>query len=239
MIKHIGNITKMKHVKLVKTGCILLSFATIITFTGCDNKKLENYYLVSKDGSYSICSKTDAFINVDDIQFNSIIDNKTIGCICTKGDSFDYEKHHFVVQFISEMQVAGLNDVLNKDDMSFQKILELANSKELQKIGDKYFEDKHYGLKENFKYFAPSSLKLFKIKDEIIIGYNLTPNRIKDENRFIYSIIDKDTIQVTSADQVVSLDINIDDQKYLSYSDASDIVSKYNREDKKVMILNK
>lgn len=224
MIKNINGIEKFKKINLIKvSSCVLVASSF---FTGCNSKSLDDYYLVSKDGNYSICYRTDIYKNCDDYDYNSIIDNKTIGSICSNGNNFDYENHHFSTEFISEMQVTSLKEVLNKDSMNYNDLINLAKSFP-KDIGDNYYKSKKYYVTENFKYSKSSKMEIFIYNNNIIIGYDLSPERLYDENRYIYSIKDMTTLAFRNDDNIksYSLDSNLSNG-YITYDTALFIINK-------------
>lgn len=232
MIKNIKYIKKFKKVKLIKSGCFALATISLIILPGCNSKKLENYYLVSKDGSYSICYKVGPFTNYDDYDYKSIIDNETVGSICSNGNSFDYEYHHLAIDFISELQVVSLDELLSLEKMDYSELMSLASSCELQQLGDDYFKNKNYYLNVDFDYSSKAKLEIFKIDDKVIVGYNISPQRIYNTNRYIYSIIDLDTLIIQGDSTITSYSINLDseDLPYITYDTALSIVENYSNQ---------
>lgn len=235
MIKNFKYKKKFQNVKLIKSGCFALATISLIILPGCNSKKLENYYLVSKDGSYSICYRVGPFTNYDDYDYKSIIDDETVGSICSNGNNFDYELHHLSINFISELQVASLSEVLSLQTMDYSKLVSLASSQELKELGDGYFKNKHYYLNADFEYSTKRELKIFQTDDIVIIGYNVSPKRIYDTNRYIYSIIDSDTLVFPSDSNITSysIDINSEDSSYITYDAALRVVENY--KDQKVL----
>lgn len=232
MIKNIKYTNKFKKAKLIKSGCFALATLSWIMLSGCNSKKLENYYLVSKDGSYSICYKVGPFTNYDDYDYKSIIDNETIGSICSNGNSFDYECHHLAINFISEFQVVSLKELLSLEKMDYSKLISLASSCELQQLGDDYFKNKDYYLNVDFDYSYEAELEVFKTDDKVIVGYDISPQRIYNTNRYIYSIIDSDTLVFHDDNNITSYSVDLDneDLSYITYDTALSIVENCNNQ---------
>ena len=231
MINNIHNIDKTKKINLIKSGCFTLAAIPLVVLSGCNSKKLDDYYLVVKDGNYYICYRTEPFSNYDDYDYNSITTNKTVGSICSNGNSFDYECHHFSVHFISDFQVANLKEVLSQDSMDYSKLIATSNSLELKQIGDNYYQNKKYYLEtqDNNK---QCKLALFESGDKIIIGYDISPERLENTNRYIYSITDSDTLVFHSNSDITTHDIDLDnaDSAFITYDTALSIVENYDNQ---------
>lgn len=223
------NLNKLKKVKLVRLSQVFICSASLIFVSGCNKVDTSDYYIVSKGGNYTLCNRDFHFANGDDYEYDSIIDQKFVGAICSKGNSFDYESHHISMDFLCELQVVNLKDTIENEKISLKAIEELATSDMLIEIADNYFLNKKYYYDQDFEYSFSGTLKMFTTDDNIIIGYDVSPKRLSNTKKYIYSIIDNDTLIFRSNDIISTVEIeNKSNNDYITYNDAIDIINEYN-----------
>lgn len=232
------NLSKLKKMKLVRLSKVFICSASLLFVSGCNNVDTSDYYIVSKDGNYTLCSREFHFASSDDYEYNSIIDEKLVGSVCSKGNSFDYETHHISTDFLCELQVVNLKDTIENEKISLKSVEELATSSMLSDIADNYFLNKKYYYHQDFEYGASCDLKMFKIDDKTIVGYDISPKRLSNTKKYIYSIIENDTLIFRASDIISTVNFeNIDDNDYITYNDAVDIINEYNA--KSYTLINK
>lgn len=216
---------KINRLKMEKAGIISLTFIPVI-LTGCNNLNINDYYLVCENSNYYICKKVGTFNKSDDYEFKSIVDGKTIGSICSKRDNFNYENHKFSTNFLCELQVANLKDVFNKNSFSSDELMNIVNNN-LNEVGDNYFKNTKYYFKSDFEYDKNTNLKIFNYNDTFILGYDISPKRLNDSGRYIYSIKDFDVIKTEFELSLEEYDINLENKEnaYISYSEALDLLN--------------
>ena len=66
----------------------------------------------------------------------------------------------------------------------------------------------------------------------IIIGYDISPERLENTNRYIYSITDSDTLVFHSNSDITTHDIDLDnaDSAFITYDTALSIVENYDNQ---------
>lgn len=210
--------------KLIKKGFII-TLVTPFILTGCDLVNASDYYLVHEDSKYYICYKAGIYENCDDYQFKSILDNKVVGSICSKRENFDYETHHFSTNFLSELQIVSIKDLLNKDSISKSELLNISN--DVKNIGDNYFKKVNYCFDSDFEYDQNTTLKLFYYNDKYILGYDISPKRLKNNCKYIFSISDIDVIKTEYDADIKTYEININDKsnKYITYDETLELLN--------------
>lgn len=218
----INRIEKMKNLKLVKTSIIIGTMIPTI-FTGCNNVDSSNYYLVHNNGSYYICTKGDKYINSCDIEYKSITDGKIVGVVCSNNNSFDYQEHHFSTEFLSELQIAPISEVLGNNSFNLDEINSIASSDKINDSGDNFFKHKEYLFKYEFENYS-LLLKVYKIDSKIIVGYDVSPQRLSGSNDYVYSIVDNDVINLSNYD-VETCDISkyFNDDSFITYDTALEL----------------
>ena len=216
---------KINRLKMEKAGIISLTFIPVI-LTGCNNLNINDYYLVCENSNYYICKKVGTFNKSDDYEFKSILDNRIIGSICSNRDNFNYETHRFSTNFLCELQVANLKDVFNKNSFSSDELMNIVNNN-LNEVGDNYFKNTKYYFKSDFEYDKNTNLKIFNYNDTFILGYDISPKRLNDSGRYIYSIKDFDVIKTEFESSLEEYDINLENKEnaYISYSEALDLLN--------------
>ena len=213
----INKMEKMKKVKLIK-ACAILTTVFPFVLSGCDDKNASNYYLVHNDGKYYICTKSDKYVNNCDYEYNSIIDTKTVGAICSLKNNFDYQTHHFSTDFLSEFQVVSLNEVFNVQTISYKDIKSIANTDKVEELGDEYFKNKKYYFEYQSDYSRFEKLKIYKFNDSIIFGYDVSPKRLSGTNDYVYSINDNDVIKLSDNDvDVYDISEYFNEDNYITY----------------------
>ncbi len=214
---------KMKKVKIIKTSIILCaSFPFILS--GCDNVNTSDYYLVHNNDKYYICTKTGKYVNSCDHDFKSVIDDSVVGSICENKDNFDYQIHRLSTDFLSELQVANLSDVIDEQVKSYRDIVKFAQSDTLNDIGDRYFKNKKYYFEYDFDSYLSSSLKIYKLENGIILGYDMSPKRLSGTNDYVYSIIDNDVIKLSGNDiNIYNISDYFGEDNYISYTTVQDL----------------
>ena len=219
----INNINKMKHIRLIKNSLII--GLMIPTISGCDLKNTSDYYLVHNDDNYYICMKSNKFVNSCDIEYRSIIDNKIVGSICLNKNNFDYQVHHFATDFLSELQIVSMQDLLGYDFISSDELMNIAK-KDLKSIGDSYYKNKEYLINEKFEFYFDSNLSLYNLENKIIVGYDMSPKRLSGTGDYVYSVIDKDVIKLSDK-SVNTFDISkyFNNDKYITYETALELVN--------------
>lgn len=214
----INKIENMKKLKLVKTSIIIGTMIPTI-FTGCSSVDLSKYYLVHNNGSYYICTKGDKYINSCDIEYKSITDGKIVGVVCNKNNDFDYQSHRLSTEFLSELQICNIRDVLN-ENVSFDQLKSIASSDKINQIGSECFTNKKYYFS-----FNTIPLEIYKLDSKIILGYDLSPKRLNGSGDYIYSIIDNDVINLSSYNvNVYNIGKYFNDNNYITYDTAIELV---------------
>lgn len=222
----------MKRKFSLKKGCCVLLMASTVILSGCNNLSSKDYYIVIEDGKSYVCKQVGPFIKSDELHYKSVLDKKLIGSICKNKKSFDYEYHDRLYNFISEFQTVNLSDVISEEKINEEELNTFAQSKNVKKLFlGNYYKKKFY-LNQKFKYNDDAELKLYKHNDDYIIGYDISPERLKNSKRYIYSITDIDTYSFASDQEVKSSDIykyvdgNLSSD-YIVYKDAEDILKNY------------
>ena len=237
-MKNINNINKFKKIKLVKKGLGISIVSMTILLSGCGTNS--NYYMVTDNNKTYICLKEGISKNYDDYDYVSI-NGKKIGSVCSKMRSFDYSCHHLSTNFLNELQIQSLNQVfeeLNLDESILNNIDELKDFEQMEQLDNiriNYYYNTKYDLVKNFIYTEDSKLELFDTPTKVIIGYDISADRIAQKNRFIYSIEDMDVVCFNKNDEVKGINIGLyltDDQHskgYITYEEAIEMVNKYNK----------
>lgn len=226
MIKNLKIRSKrIKRVKVIKSSIFSLSIISVI-LAGCSNVNTNDYYLVCEDSNYYICKKVGTFNKSDDYEFESILDGQTIGSICSKRDNFNYENHRFSTNFLCELQVVSMKEVFCKESISIDELLDIANNR-INEVGDNYFKNSKYYFNSDFEFDKNTNLKLFNYDGTFILGYDISPRRLNDNSRYIYSIKDLDVIKTEYESSLEEYDINLENKKnaYISYSEALDLLN--------------
>ena len=213
----VNKIEKMKKVKLIR-NCFVLTALFPFALSGCDNVNTSDYYLVHNNNKYYICTKSVKYVNNCDYEYNSIIDNKTVGAICSLKNNFDYQTHHFSTDFLSEMQVVSLEELINDKFVSYSDIKNLVETDKIDEIGDEYFKTKKYYFEYQSDYYYPTELKIYKFDDNIILGYDVSPKRLSGSNDYVYSINDNDVIKLSDNDiDVYDISDYFNGNNFISY----------------------
>lgn len=220
----IHNINKMKKVKLLKSG-IILGIAIPTMLCGCDIRNTSDYYMVHNNGKYYICTKSEKYVNSCDIDFISILDNSIVGSLCLDNNNFDYQTHRIATDFLSELQIVSIKDLLNEDIVDYNYLVDLAKNG-INGIGEEYYENTNYLLSAPFNYYDTADLKVFDNGNNTIIGYDMSPDRLSGTNDYVYSIIDKEVIDLSNGD-VNTFNINefFNDDNYITYDTAQELVN--------------
>ena len=223
------NLNRLKKMKLVRLSKVLVISTSLIFLSGCNSVDTDNYYIVSKDGNYSLCSREYHFASSDDYEYDSVIDGDSVGLICSNGDNFDYEKHRITTKFLCELQVVNLKDAIENDKLSKEAIRNLATSDVLYDIAENYFINKKYYYEQDFDYGSTSTLKMFTTEDKLIVGYDISPKRLSNTMKYVYSIIDNDTLTFRENDIISTVEFEgLNNNNYITYNDAVDIINEYN-----------
>ena len=219
----IHNINKMKKVKLVKSS-ILLGLTLPTMLCGCDIRNASDYYMVHNNGEYYICTKSEKYINSCDIDFISILDNSIVGSICLDNNNFDYQAHRIATDFLSELQIACIKDVLNRDSIGYNELINIAKG-DINDIGEDYYEKINYMINKPFNYYEDANLKVFDDGSDTYIGYDMCPKRLKGTNDYVYSIIDKDVVDLSKKEiEVLDIGDYYNDSNYITYDTALELV---------------
>lgn len=219
----IHNINKMKKVKLVKSS-ILLGLTLPTMLCGCDIRNASDYYMVHNNGEYYICTKSEKYINSCDIDFISILDNSIVGSICLDNNNFDYQAHRIATDFLSELQIACIKDVLNRDSIGYNELINIAKG-DINDIGEDYYEKINYMINKPFNYYEDANLKVFDDGSDTYIGYDMCPKRLKGTNDYVYSIIDKDVVDLSKREiDVFDIGDYYNDDNYITYDTALELV---------------
>ena len=214
---NINEIKKMKKLRLFRDGIIIVTMIPCV-FTGCSNNNSEDYYLVHNNGKYYICTKS-KYTNSCDVEYKSINDNKIVGVICLDGNNFDYQCHHLTTDFLSEFQIVNMKEILRNNQISYNKLSNLSQN-DIDKLGNEYYQNMKYSVVNSFKYYDNSNLAVFDADNNtIVIGYDISPRRLHDSNDYVYSIIDKDVLDLSNYD-VQSYDISeyFTNDNYITYN---------------------
>ena len=216
----INKLKKLKRAKLVKSGIIIGGMVPLI-FTGCNNVDTSYYYLVHNNNTYYICTKSEKYVNSCDIEYKSIIDGNIIGSVCTDNNDFDYQIHHLSTDFLSKLQICNLKDVLNSNSVSYDYLKDLANSDDINELGDEYFENREYYFNYDLTDNYETNLKIYETDSNIILGYDISPKRLEGTYDYVYSIIDKDVIKLSDYDvKVHDISKYFNDSNYITYDTA-------------------
>lgn len=205
----------------------ILSLASIpVIIGGCSNVNMNDYYLVCENSNYYICKKEGSFNKSDDYEFKSILDGQIIGSICSKRDNFNYENHKFSTNFLCELQVVSMKELFNNNSISIDELMDIANNR-INEIGDSYFKNTKYYFKSDFEYDQNNILKLFNYNDTFILGYDISPKRLNNSSRYIYSIKDFDVIKTEYGVPVEVFNININNEEnaYIEYSEVLELLN--------------
>lgn len=219
----IHNINKMKKVKLVKSS-ILLGLTLPTMLCGCDIINASDYYMVHNNGEYYICTKSEKYINSCDIDFISILDNNIVGSICVDNNNFDYQAHRIATDFLSELQIVSIKFVLNKDSISYNELIKIAEN-DINDIGDEYYKKINYMVNSSFNYYEDTKLKIFDDGANSYVGYDVSPDRLRGTNDYVYSIIDKDVVDLSNREiNVLDIGEYYNDNNYITYDTALELV---------------
>lgn len=218
----------MKKVKLIKTCCIMTALFPL-AISGCSEAEDKDYYLVHNNNKYYICTKSDLYSNSCDYEYKSITNNEIVGCICSLKNNFDYQTHRLSTEFLSELQVVNLDEVIDNNTISKNDIMNIAKSDEINSIGDKYFKSRNYNFEYSFDNYLSSTLKVYKSENDIILGYDMSPRRLSETNAYVYSILDNDVIKLSDK-QIEIYNINnfFNGDNYISYTAAKELSNKKN-----------
>lgn len=243
------NIKKRKDTLLALKSiiCSISLLSGAASLSSCSNSKLDNYYIVRDKNKNYICYQS--FQGNQDYDYYSVIDDKYIGSICDKGGSFDYSiDHHYLSQkFLNEFQVFSLSDALIAENIDpnllndKSDIISLARSQELDNIVNNHYVREKYYFKQDFKEIQDSQLQLFIKDDEYFIGYDVSPDRYINNNKYIYSISNKDVKEYTQNDIVYSYNIRSfltqenKNNQYLTYNEAISVVNKFTYFNEKIL----
>lgn len=213
----INKIENLNKINLVKTG-VLVGTMLPTVLVGCNSIDASKYYLVHNDGNYYICYKGDKYINSCDIEYKSITDDKVVGVVCSNNNNFDYQEHHFSTEFLSELQICNLKDVLNCN-LSQDELKNIVLSNRINELGDKYFKNrKYYFIYDN------SPLNIYKVDEKIILGYDLSPERLDGSSAYVYSINDNDVVNLFNYDiDVYNISNYFSDDNYITYATAQEL----------------
>ncbi len=220
--------------------CSLSLISGSMVLSGCESSK-DDYYIVTDGGKNYICTRR--ISDNDDYEFTSIKDNKIIGYICLNNGSFDYsmKKHSFNKKFLCELQVFSLKDALADENIDIslidnsKDVVDLAFSSNLDNIVNNHYVRELYSCNEDFVYIPDSKLQLFVDDNCVRVGYDVSPDRIMNNNRYVYSIYDRDVIEYKKTDNVLTYSVNMymtDDNKsdgYISHNDALRMIKKYKK----------
>ena len=219
----INNVNKLKKAKLIRSG-IVLGLVIPSVFSGCDMRNTSDYYLVHNSGNYYVCTKSEKYINSCDIDFISILDNSIVGSICLDNNNFDYQAHRIATDFLSELQIACIKDVLNRDSIGYNELIKIASS-DINDIGEDYYEKINYMINKPFNYYEDANLKVFDDGSDTYIGYDMCPKRLKGTNDYVYSIIDKDVVDLSKKEiEVLDIGDYYNDSNYITYDTALELV---------------
>ena len=219
----INNVNKLKKAKLIRSG-IVLGLVIPSVFSGCDMRNTSDYYLVHNSGNYYVCTKSEKYINSCDIDFISILDNSIVGSICLDNNNFDYQAHRIATDFLSELQIACIKDVLNRDSIGYNELINIAKG-DINDIGEDYYEKINYMINKPFNYYEDANLKVFDDGSDTYIGYDMCPKRLKGTNDYVYSIIDKDVVDLSKKEiEVLDIGDYYNDSNYITYDTALELV---------------
>ncbi len=231
---------KNRKFKLIKAGIGITVVATTLLTSSCGNSMLDKYYIVTDSSNNYLCTRKNPSLNTHDYEFYDIKDNTLIGVLCSKrGGNFDYSMHHIGTKFLNELQVIPLAQALSDEDINtslFNKeadVNRLIDDDLLKDIVNNHFVKEEYHLTEEFKYIPSSKLQIFVHDNEIMIGYDVSPDRDFNKFRYIYSIEDMDVKEFDRNEEVkaVNIGIYLTDQhyrnNYITYNDAMGMISSY------------
>ena len=230
------NSYRKNKLKLIKNGLSVMTCAIVLlSSSGCSKVETNDYYIVSTKDSYYLCYAKYSSVNCRDYSYDSVLDGKNIGLKCINGKNFDYEDHHVSTNFLSQFQIVNLSDTINNESISINQLNDLASSDEFIQIADNYFLTKEFPLTADLDNFEEAHLQLFTIGDKVIVGYDISPSRISNSMKYIYSITDLDTYKYRADELVekIEIDSNFLDTNYITYNDAVDIINEYNKSKQK------
>ena len=231
----INRINNMKKLKLVKVGIILTAVFPFV-LSGCEKVNSKDYYLVHNNGKYYICSKSSLYSNSCDYEYNSIVDDSVIGSMCSLKNNFDYQTHHLSTEFLSDLQVVRLDEVIKKNSISQNDIMSIAKSDRINEIGDEYFKSKKYYFKYESENYSKTTLKVYKMDDRIILGYDMSPERLNGTNDYVYSINDNDVLNLSNYSvDVYDVSEYYSENEYITY----DTVLELSKDKKLQKVLKK
>ena len=122
---------------------------------------------------------------------------------------------------MSELQVANLSDVIDEQVKSYRDIVKFAQS---DTLNDRYFKNKKYYFEYDFDSYLSSSLKIYKLENGIILGYDMSPKRLSGTNDYVYSIIDNDVIKLSGNDiNIYNISDYFGEDNYISYTTVQDL----------------
>lgn len=233
---------KKGKLKLIKQGLSITIVATTLVMSGCNNSCVDKYYIVTDKGQNYICKRVGPFSNTHDYEYYDIKKNKLIGAECTRwGRNFDYNIHRAGTSFLNELQVIPLNEALvdeNIDANLFHNendINNLITNQLLVDIVNNHFVREHYYLTEKFNYISSSKLQMFVHDTDVIVGYDVSPDRDFNKYRYIYSIEDMDVKEFDRNAIVESVNIGMYltakhyKNNYITYNEAIDMIKLYKK----------
>lgn len=219
----INETNNLKKVKLVR-NCVILTSIFPFALTGCNEVNTSDYYLVHNNEKYYICTKSDLYSNSCDYEYKSIINNEIVGYICSLKNNFDYQTHRLSTEFLSELQVVKLDEVIDDNNISKNDIMNIAKSDEINSIGDKYFKSRMYNFEYSFDNYLSSTLKIYKSENDIILGYDMSPKRLNGTNDYVYSLLDNDVIKLSDKKiEIYNINDFFNGDNYISYTAAREL----------------
>lgn len=234
---------KNRRYKLIKSGIGIAIVASTLLTSGCSSSLLNKYYIVSDKGQNYICVMEEPKSNTHDYEYYDIKTNNSVGVMCAKrGGNFDYSIHRAGTKFLNEFQVMNLSDTLLDEGIDLglfaneNDINKRIDDKLLNDIVSNHFVRQKYYLDEKFKYIPNSKLQLFINENNVMIGYDVSPDRDFNKYRYIYSIEDYDVKEFASNDIVKAISIGIYLTKeqikkgYISYNEAIDMLIHYKKD---------
>ena len=80
-------------------------------------------------------------------------------------------------------------------------------------------------INKPFNYYEDANLKVFDDGSDTYIGYDMCPKRLKGTNDYVYSIIDKDVVDLSKREiDVFDIGDYYNDDNYITYDTALELV---------------